>query len=169
MPLGVVGLPRNYELFYEAFVSSNDSLRKSLMTLGARPPQNDLDQLSRDYFAQSNREGIVENAHDAVTRKVDAVMALLMRERNSLEKYGVILDRTSEGLSGITHVSREMLQKIAGIMAAATDTTIDRPVVRTLSFSRTPPNLTIRKPSATSGAASFRRRSPRPDRGLIGS
>jgi len=119
---GVAGLPRNYEIFYEAYSGSNDSLRQALARLGPQPGQQDLDLLARDYFAQNNREGIVETAHDMISRKLDVIMGLLLRERTSLEKYGVILDRTSEGLSGT--VSREMLRKVIGIMTAATDTTI---------------------------------------------
>lgn len=119
---GVAGLPRNYEIFYEAYSGSNDSLRQALARLGPQPAQPELDLLARDYFAQNNRESIVETAHDMISRKLDIIMGLLLRERTSLEKYGVILDRTSEGLSGT--VSREMLRKVIGIMAAATDTTI---------------------------------------------
>jgi len=119
---GVVGLPRNYEIFYEAYSGANDSLRQALARLGAKPAQQDLDLLARDYFTQNNRESIVETAHDMIQRKLDIIMGLLLRERTSLEKYGIILDRTSEGLTGA--VSREMLRKVIGIMAAATDTTI---------------------------------------------
>jgi len=119
---GVAGLPRNYEIFYEAYSGSNDSLLQALARLGPQPAQQDLDLLARDYFTQNNRESIVETAHDMISRKLDTIMGLLLRERSSLEKYGIILDRTSEGLSGA--VSREMLRKVIGIMGAATDTTI---------------------------------------------
>lgn len=122
---GVVGLPRNYELYYEAYAGSNESLRTALSKLGPRPAQQDLDQLSRDFFASNNREGIVESAHDTITDKIEQVMELLMRERSSLEKYGTILDRTSAGLGGRA-LNVDILRKIVGIMAVATDSTIEQ-------------------------------------------
>ncbi|MBO6539306.1 MAG: GGDEF domain-containing protein [Rhizobiaceae bacterium] len=123
---GVVGLPRNYEIYYEAYAVSNESLRVALSKLGPRPTQQDLDQLSRDFFTQSNRDGIVENAHDQITGKIEDVMGLLLRERNSLEKYGTILDRTSAGLQGRRALNIDILRKIVGIMAVATDSTIEQ-------------------------------------------
>ena len=122
--MGVAALPRNYEIFYEAHAGSNDALRKALETLGPRPEQTDLDQLSRDFFAPSNQAGIVDNAHDAIMGKIEEIVGLLHRERNSLEKYGIILDQTSAGLTGKQQVTTDMLRKIVGIMAMATDTTI---------------------------------------------
>ncbi|MCB1452274.1 MAG: GGDEF domain-containing protein [Rhizobiaceae bacterium] len=123
---GVVGLPRNYEIYYEAYAVSNETLRVALAKLGPRPSQQDLDQLSRDFFAQNNRDGIVENAHNQITEKVEEVMGLLVRERNSLEKYGTILDRTSAGLNGHHALNVDILRKIVGIMAVATDSTIEQ-------------------------------------------
>jgi diguanylate cyclase len=123
---GVVGLPRNYELYYEAYAGSNESLRVALSKLGPRPSQQDLDELSRDFFTHKNREGIVETAHDQITGKIEEVMKLLMRERSSLEKYGTILDRTSAGLSNKRTLDVDILRKIVGIMAVATDSTIEQ-------------------------------------------
>ena len=122
--LGVTGLPRNYEIFYEAFSGSNNSLRKALTTLGDKPGQEELDRLAREYFAQNNRDGIVENFHVELASKLEEVVSLLRRGHNSLEKYGVILDRTSEGLTSGQNLSRDVFEKIIGIMSVATNTTI---------------------------------------------
>lgn len=123
---GVVGLPRNYELYYEAYAVSNESLRVALSKLGPRPLQRDLDELSRDFFTSRNHQGIVESAHDQITSKIEEVINLLVRERSSLEKYGTILDRTSAGLSSRRYVDADILRKIVGIMAVATDSTIEQ-------------------------------------------
>lgn len=122
--LGVAGLPRNYEIFYEAHAGSNEALKAALEELGQQPEQGDLDRLSREFFAQSNQAGIVDNAHDAIMAKIEEIMALLRRERSSLEKYGIILDQTSAGLTGKQQVTTDLLKKIVGIMSMATDTTI---------------------------------------------
>jgi diguanylate cyclase len=123
---GVAGLPRNYEIFYEAYAGSNERLKASLAELGQKPEQAALDRLARDFFAASNRDKIVETAHDSIMSKIEEVMSLLSREKNSLEKYGIILDKTSAGLNGKQHLTTDLLRKIVGIMAIATDTTIEQ-------------------------------------------
>jgi len=122
--MGVAGLPRNYEIFYEIHAGSNSALKKALEELGAQPQQSELDRLSREFFAHGDQVGLVDNAHDAIMDKVEEIMALLNKERSSLEKYGIILDQTSAGLAGRHQVTTELLRKILGIMSMATDTTI---------------------------------------------
>lgn len=121
---GVAPLPRNYEIFYEAGAGSNARLREALDTLGQRPTQGELDNISHRFFAQSSQAGIVDSAHQALMLKIEAVMELLRRERASLEKYGIILDQTSAGLDDRQEVTTELLRRIVSIMATATDTTI---------------------------------------------
>ncbi len=123
---GVPGLPRNYEIFYEAYAGGNETLRGELSGLGDRPDQALLDQIARDFFAATNRDSIVEIAHNSIVSKIEEVMDLLRREKVSLEKYGVILDKTSAGLNGKQHLTTDLLRKIVGIMAIATDTTIEQ-------------------------------------------
>lgn len=132
---GVAGLPRNYEIFYEAYAGANEKLRRALAALGERPEQAALDKLARDFFAASNRETIVETAHQSIMEKIEEVLDLLHRERNSLEKYGIILDKTSAGLSNKQNLTTDLLRKIVGIMAIATDTTIEqgRQIVSSIS------------------------------------
>src|SRR5690606_32852879 len=105
---GVAGLPRNYEIFYEAHAGTNEPLRTALEALGPRPDQSALDRLSHDFFAQSNQTEMVDNAHDAILIKIEEIMALLHKERNSLEKYGIILDQTSAGLAGKQLVTTDL-------------------------------------------------------------
>ena len=121
---GVAPLPRNYEIFYEASAGSDAGLREAVERLGPRPAQVDLDQIAHRFFAQSSQAGIVDNAHQALMHKIEAVMELLRRERASLEKYGIILDQTSAGLNKRHEVTTELLRRIVSIMACATDTTI---------------------------------------------
>lgn len=124
--MGVVGLPRNYEIFYELMIGSSRELAEDFAALGARPSQAALDELSRKYFAQSNRQSVVEDAREMIAVRAEEILRLLGRERNSLEKFGLILDQTSDGLGGRQDISRDLLQKIIGIMAAATQTTLDQ-------------------------------------------
>lgn len=121
--LGVPGLPRNYELLYEVFTGSNEALQGEFFALGNRASQVQLDELGLRYLVQSNGYGIVESARAQIEQKLDEIRDLLHRERDSLDKYGLILDRTSHGLSSRDAINRDFLQKILAITSAATETT----------------------------------------------
>ncbi len=123
--MGVMGLPRNYEIFYEALTGNNHELSLEVVGLSKRPTQDELDRIGRKYFAQNHSQGIVESAREAIARELEDVAGLLRTERVHLEKYGQILDQTSDGLNGRNAVSRELLQKIAQVMQVATKSTLD--------------------------------------------
>lgn len=123
---GVSGLPRNYQVFYEAYAGSNPDLREEVSALGACPHQSAIDEIARKYFASSHRDEIVEDAHGDLMRKIEDIMTLLGKEKCHLEKYGIILDRTSDGLGRGKMMTNDILQKVIGIMAVATTTTIEQ-------------------------------------------
>jgi diguanylate cyclase len=124
--MGVVGLPRNYEIFYEVFAGANPELNADLGKLGNRPRQDDLDQLSVKYFAQANSQRFVEDIRNHLSEKVEEVMKLFEKERVQLERYGSILNQTSDGLHKRSLVTQEILHRISNIMSAATDTKIEQ-------------------------------------------
>lgn len=124
--MGVVGLPRNYEIFYEVLTGSNRELSDAFAALGQKPKQNDLDGLTRTFFPQNARQSIVETAQTEVADRAEEILSLLGRERSSLEKFGVILDKTSNGLAQPAGASRDLLRKVVGIMATATEATLEQ-------------------------------------------
>lgn len=121
--MGVIGLPRNYEIFYEICTGSNDALCDDVRALGPMPTQDQLDGIGRRYFAGANGRNVLEEARDQVATKIEEVMSLLRRERSSLEKYGSILDKTSNGLN--SQITQDILLRIVGIMSAATESTLE--------------------------------------------
>lgn len=123
--MGVVGLPRNYEIFYEVMTGSNETLSKEFNALGSHPPQASLDELARKYFAQSSRHAIAEGALDQVAVRAEEILHLVGRERASLEKFGAVLNQTSDGLERRQDCSRDLLRRLVGIVVAATQTTLD--------------------------------------------
>ncbi|WP_296744708.1 GGDEF domain-containing protein [Mesorhizobium sp.] len=123
--LGVLGLPRNYEIFYEALSGSNRELSLAVVSLSNRPTQEDLDNIGRTFLPQHHGPSIVENARDAIAKELEDVAALLRSERTHIEKYGRILDETSSGLNNRSLLSQELLHKIASAMSAATNSTLD--------------------------------------------
>lgn len=124
--MGVAGLPRNYEIFYEVFAGTNPDLNAELGTLGNRPRQEDLDRLSIKYFVQASNQLFVEGIRDQIAGKVEEVMVLFEKERVQLERYGSILNQTSDGLRQRNLVTQEILQRISTIMSAATDSKIEQ-------------------------------------------
>lgn len=124
--MGVVGLPRNYEIFYEVLSGSNPRLSLELLALGNRPTQEQLDAISVKYFAQNNSQSVVEHARETIARELEEVASILRKERSHLEKYGELLDQTSDGLSSRHSLTRDLLHKLAAVMSTATAATIDQ-------------------------------------------
>lgn len=123
--MGVLGVPRNYEIFYDALSGSNPELSTELLALGLRPKQQDLDRLGHKYFTANHGQGIVESVRDVVAHELEEITRILIAERNYLEKYGRILDETAEGLGNRQLVTRDILQKIVGVLATATSSSLD--------------------------------------------
>jgi diguanylate cyclase len=122
--LGVPGFPRNYELFYEATCQPTGPIARALAALGPRPKQQKLDELVSEHLSRAGVE-TAESAHGDIMCKLDEILGLLKRERSSMETYGHILGETSNGLANRSAMSREFLDKIVGVMATATRTSIE--------------------------------------------
>lgn len=123
--LGVIGLPRNYEIFYEALTGTNNALSLDVIELGNRPSQNDLDKIGQRYFASNHTQTVVEQAREILASELESVSMLLRSEKSHLEKYGRILDESASGIQTQKIISKELLQKLLGVMKVATDSTID--------------------------------------------
>ncbi len=122
--MGLAGLPRNYELFYEAYTGTNQALIADIIDLGAKVTQDKLDIIGAMHLQRGRGNEIVENARDAIAGKIDEVMLLLLKERKSLESYGKFLNETSSGINDRALLTKDLLAKIAGVMATATGSTI---------------------------------------------
>lgn len=133
--LGVLALPRNYEVFYEALTGTNTELQIAVVSLGNNPTQEQLDEISQRFFGQSQGHRIVEQARDIVARELEDIASLLRSEHSHIEKYGQFLDETSSGLNNRNLASGHLLQKIVSAISAATTSTIDhgKQVANTLS------------------------------------
>lgn len=122
--LGVPGLPRNYELFYEAVTSGNRELGDALSALGSRPTQKELDRIASKFLAR-REEAAVDDAHDKISVKLDEIIGLLRKDRSSMETYGKILGETSNGLNSRQPLTREFLDRIISVTATATRTSLE--------------------------------------------
>ncbi|HRI54166.1 MAG TPA: hypothetical protein PLW65_28695, partial [Pseudomonadota bacterium] len=110
-------------------------LSMEVVSLSGRPTQEDLDKIGRKFFPNTYGNSIVETAREAIASELEEIATVLRSERTHLEKYGRILDQTAEGLNNRSLITRELLQKIVGVMAVATNSTIDhgKQVATTLS------------------------------------
>ena len=86
--LGVVGLPRNYEIFYEALSGTNRDLSLEVVSLSNRPTQEELDRIGQKYLRQQSRPGHRRaRKREQSPRNSGRSQASCAQERNHLEKY----------------------------------------------------------------------------------
>ena len=60
--MGVSPIPRNYELFYEAYIGSNPKLTRELAALGTKASQEELDEIGARYFGHHHGETVIDGA-----------------------------------------------------------------------------------------------------------
>lgn len=123
---GISGLPRNYELVYEALNASNQRLTKTFEALGRNPAQGDLDALGKEHFPHHHRTGVVEGAHDKIAGELEGMLRLLKQEQSSLESYSKLLGETYTRISSKSASSAEILSGVIGILSNATGDTMEK-------------------------------------------
>lgn len=124
--MGVVSHPRNYEILHDVFTGANPALTAEFAALGPRPRQEELDRLSFRYFARPGNHLLVENIREQIGARILEAAALFGKERAHLERYGAMLNETSESLGQRHAISHDMLQRLARIMTTATDSKIEQ-------------------------------------------
>ncbi len=91
--MSVAPIPRNYELFYEAYIGSNPNLTRELAALGSNATQEELDELGARYFSHHAGQ-VYDDAHIRIVTELDSVLSVLKQEQSSLETYSKLLDET---------------------------------------------------------------------------
>lgn len=117
--MGVVPIPRNYNLFYEAYIGSNPALTRELSVLGSRATQEELDELGARYF-DHNHGQLIEAARDKLQSELNALLIVLQHEQTCLENYNRILDETRAGISDKSQSSAQLLRTAISMLADAT-------------------------------------------------
>ncbi|MCX8999832.1 GGDEF domain-containing protein [Rhizobiaceae bacterium BDR2-2] len=121
--MGVAPIPRNYQLFYEAYIGSNPTLTRELAALGNRATQRDLDEIGAKYFA-NNPGGVIEGAHSRILAELDALLKVLKQEQTSLESYNRLLGETYSHIENRSQSSADIIQNAIGILSEATGRTM---------------------------------------------
>jgi diguanylate cyclase len=117
--MGIAAIPRNYELFYEAYIGSNPALSRELAALGARATQEELDAIGEQYFGKLQSRAI-ERAHSRLITELDSLLRMLRQEQNSLESYNKLLGETYVQISNKSSNSADLLRNAIEILTQAT-------------------------------------------------
>ncbi len=118
--MGVSPIPRNYQLFYEAYLGSNPDLTRDLAALGNRATQEELDEISERYLGAPHAT-VMEKASDRLLGELDALLKLLRQEQNSLESYSKLLGETAARISTKNSFSTDIIRSAISLLHEATD------------------------------------------------
>ena len=121
--MGVAPIPRNYELFYEAYIGSNPALTRELAALGSQATQAELDALGSQYFTNSPAR-VFDDAHSRISGELDGLLRILRQEQNSLESYTRLLGETHKRITSKSNASVELIENAIELLSKATGDTM---------------------------------------------
>jgi diguanylate cyclase len=121
--MGISPLPRNYELFYEAYIGSNPKLTKELAALGSRASQEELDAIGAQYFGR-HQANAVDGAHIKIVSELEDLLTMLKQEQNSLESYNKLLGETFSRINNKSAASADLLRNAITMLSDATGSTM---------------------------------------------
>jgi diguanylate cyclase len=124
--MGISPLPRNYELYYEAYIGSNPKLTKELAALGSRATQEELDEIGARYFSHVHHAAGIDRAHNHLTSELAELLKLLKDEQFALENYNKLLDETYQNITGKSSSSAEILRQCVSLLTEATADTMNQ-------------------------------------------
>lgn len=119
--MGIDGLPRNYELVYDAYSGTNPLLSKEFVGLGKNKTQRALDELGRKYLPHHHEESVMSKTSNRMRAQMTSFMCLLEEEKASLSDYGKIIDEASRGFSGDCGMDPETLTRSIQDLSRATE------------------------------------------------
>ncbi|WEX75983.1 GGDEF domain-containing protein [Sinorhizobium numidicum] len=124
--MGVAPIPRNYELYYEAYLGSNPQLSKELAALGSRATQEELDAIGARYFSHIHYPTGIERAHNTLAAKLTELVSLLKDEQYALDNYNRVLDEAFHKMTSKSAASADILRHAIDILTEATADTMSQ-------------------------------------------
>lgn len=123
--MGIDGLPRNYELVYEAYAGANPDLVRDFIALGKYKTQAALDELGRKYLPHQHEASVLQRSAGAISSEMGNFMELLTQERSSLSDYGRLIGEASQVIrsaagEGVLGSSLEALQRATELRVSHT-------------------------------------------------
>lgn len=118
--LGIDGLPRNYELVYEAYGGNNPELAREFVAIGKVKSQRALDELGKKYLPHHHEESLLARTNERMRAQMSSFQNLLKQEKSSLSNYGKIIDETSRNFKSNGEIDREALSRSITELSRAT-------------------------------------------------
>lgn len=119
--MGIDGLPRNYELVYEAYSGSNPDLVRDFIALGKNKTQEALDALGRKYLPHHHEEGILARHNGQVRAEMSSFISLLNDEKISLTDYNRLIGDASRVILGEGKLNPKILDQSIEALKVATE------------------------------------------------
>jgi diguanylate cyclase len=124
--MGVAPIPRNYELFYEAYIGSNPKLTRELAGLGSKASQEEIDEIGAQYFGHHHGVTAIDGAHTKIVGELEGLLRLLKKEQTSLESYNKLLDETFVRINAKSSASVDIIRSAIDVLTEATGDTISQ-------------------------------------------
>lgn len=121
--MGAAPIPRNYQLFYEAYIGTNGALTQQLAALGSRATQEELDALAEAHLGTGHVE-VMERAHGKLLGELDNLLRLLRQEQRSMESYTKLLGETAGRINSKANFSNDLILNAISLLASATSDTM---------------------------------------------
>lgn len=99
--LGVIDMPRNYEVFYHAMSGSMPALARDLEDLGDAPSQGEVDKVVNKHFKDRAGEDAILNTQTKLTDQIDHLRSIAINEAGEMQKL----------TSSMTSVTQQLLSK----------------------------------------------------------
>lgn len=119
--MGIDGLPRNYELVYEAYSGANPELTREFVAIGKTKSQRALDELGKKYLPHHHEETHVAKTSERMRTHMTTFMSLLEEEKSSLTDYGKIIDEASRTFASDGELDQETLNRSLQQLSEATE------------------------------------------------
>ncbi len=122
--MGISPIPRNYELYYEAYIGSNPKLTKELAALGSKATQDELDEIASRYFAHIHHAAGVERAHNKLVKQLTDLLTMMREEQFALENYNKVLGEAYQNITSKSASGVEILRNAVALISEATADTM---------------------------------------------
>lgn len=119
--MGIDGLPRNYELVYEAYSGSNPELTREFVSIGKSKSQRALDELGRKYLPHHHEETHIARTSERMRTQMSTFMSLLEEEKSSLTDYSRIIDEASRSFAPDAKLDKEAMSRSIQQLSKATE------------------------------------------------
>jgi diguanylate cyclase len=118
--LGIDGLPRNYELVFEAMTGNSPDLARELRSLGTARTQDALDKLGRRYLPHHYEGGLLESRSGQVREELQSILTLLDEEKSALTRYGTVISQAARVFDSSNPSDQTALQQSLKSVTSAT-------------------------------------------------